>query len=103
MDLLDRVRETIRRYRLLTPETTVVAATSGGSDSVALAHLLHDLDRRGECRLVGLAHFNHQLRPEADRDEAFCVNLAKSLDRPLLVDSADVRELAHQEDRSIED
>jgi tRNA(Ile)-lysidine synthase len=103
MDLLDRVRQTIRRYRLLTPDTTLVAATSGGSDSVALAHLLHDLDRRGECRLVALAHFNHQLRVDADRDEAFCVKLAESLERPLLVDRADVRELARLEDRSIED
>ena len=103
MDLLGRVRETIRRYRLLTPETTVVAATSGGSDSVALVHLLSELDRSGECRLVGLAHFNHQLRAEADRDEAFCVTLANHLGRSLVVDRADVRDLARRESRSIED
>jgi tRNA(Ile)-lysidine synthase len=103
MDLLDRVRETIRRYRLLAPETTVVAATSGGSDSVALAHILHELDRRGECHLAGLAHFNHQLRAEADRDEACCVKLAETLQRPFVVDRADVRELARRENRSMED
>jgi tRNA(Ile)-lysidine synthase len=103
MDLLGRVRETIRRYRLLTPDTTVVAATSGGSDSVALAHLLNDLDRSGECRLVGLAHFNHQLRPEADRDETFCLTLANHMGRSLVVDRADVRDLARRESRSIED
>src|SRR5580765_4328401 len=103
MDLLGRVRETIRRYRLLTPETTVVAATSGGSDSVALVHLLGELDRSGECRLVGLAHFNHQLRAEADRDEAFCVALANHLGRSLVVDRGDVRDLARRENRSIED
>src|SRR5262245_27135554 len=103
MDLLDRVRETIRRHRLLTPETTVVAATSGGSDSVTLAYLLDELDRRGECRLVGLAHFNHLLRGDAARDQAFCVKLAESLGRPLVADSLDVRELARREYRSIED
>src|SRR5215475_14505215 len=103
MNLLDRVRETIRRYGLLAPDTTVVAATSGGSDSVALAHLLHELDRMGACRLVALAHFNHQLRTEADRDEAFCVQLAHQLGRPLVADRADVRDLARRENRSIED
>ena len=103
MDLLDRVRSTIRRYNLLAPDLTVVAATSGGSDSVALACLLESLDRAGECRLIGLAHFNHQLRPDADRDEAFCVRFAASLQRPLIVDRADVRELARQQNRSIED
>jgi len=103
MNLLDRVRETIRRYSLLTPEATVVAATSGGSDSVALAYLLGELDRAGECRLIGLAHFNHQLRTEADRDELLCVQLANDLGRPLIADRADVRDLARRENRSIED
>jgi tRNA(Ile)-lysidine synthase len=103
MNLLDRVRQTIRRYSLLTPETTVVAATSGGSDSVALAYLLEELDRSGSCRLIGLAHFNHQLRTEADRDEVFCVQLASDLGRPLIADRADVRDLARREKRSIED
>jgi tRNA(Ile)-lysidine synthase len=103
MNLLDRVRETIRRYSLLTPEATVVAATSGGSDSVALAYVLDELDRSGVCRLIGLAHFNHQLRTEADRDEMFCVQLANDLGRPLIADRADVRDLARRENRSIED
>lgn len=103
MTLLDCVRETIRRHDLLTPETTVVVATSGGSDSVALAHVLHELDGLGACRLIALAHFNHQLRAEADRDEAFCVQLANAVERPLIADRADVRDLARHQNRSIED
>jgi tRNA(Ile)-lysidine synthase len=103
MNPLGRVRETIRRYSLLSPDTTVLAATSGGSDSVALAYLLSELDRAGACRLIGLAHFNHQLRAEADRDEALCVQLAQRLGRTVIVDRADVRQLAHRENRSIED
>src|SRR6185436_9037099 len=69
----------------------------------ALTHLCNELDRRGECRLVGLAHFNHQLREHAERDETFCVSLAESLGRPVIVDRANVREIAGQERRSIED
>ena len=81
----------------------MVVALSGGSDSVALAHLLRELDLAGEVRLVGLAHFNHQLRPAASGDERFCAEVAGALDQPLLVDRDDVRDLARRERRSIED
>src|SRR5262245_19369625 len=69
MSLIDRVRQFIRDHDLMRAATRVVAAVSGGSDSVALASLLRELHARGEIRLVGIAHFNHQLRPTAGRDE----------------------------------
>jgi len=103
MQLLERVRQTIRRHDLARGDTRVVVALSGGSDSVALAHVLRTLDRTGELRVAGFAHFNHQLRPAASGDERFCADVAAALERPLLVDRADVRDLALRERRSIED
>jgi tRNA(Ile)-lysidine synthase len=103
MQLLERVRQTIRRHDLARADTRVVVALSGGSDSVALAHLLRALDLAGELRVVGLAHFNHQLRPAASGDESFCADVAAALEQPLLVDREDVRDLARRERRSIED
>ena len=102
MQLLDRVRQTIRRHDLARGDTRVVVALSGGSDSVALAHLLRALNLAGELRVVGLAHFNHQLRPGASDDERFCADAAAALDQPLLVDRENVRDLARRERRSIE-
>ena len=55
MQTLDRVRQTITRYRLAAPETRAVAAVSGGSDSVALVHLLKELHTLGSLQLVALA------------------------------------------------
>jgi tRNA(Ile)-lysidine synthase len=103
MDLLQRVRRTIRRHDLAHRDTGVIGALSGGSDSVALAYLLRALDGAGELRLIALAHFNHQLRPAAAADQQFCAEVAAALDRPLVTDAGDVRTLARRERRSIED
>jgi tRNA(Ile)-lysidine synthase len=103
MMLLDRVRRTIGRHALARPDTRVVAALSGGPDSVALAYLLRELHDAGELRLVGLAHFNHQLRPAAAEEEAFCGSVAAALELPLVVGREDVGERMRRERRSIED
>jgi tRNA(Ile)-lysidine synthase len=101
--LMTTVRRTIRRHNLAGPRTRVVVALSGGSDSVALAHLLRELEVAGELIVAGLAHFNHQLRVHADRDEQFSVSTAAAIGRPILVDREDVRLRAGRERRSIED
>ena len=103
MSLLYRVRQTIRQHDLARRDTCVVVAVSGGSDSVALAHLVGELDAAGELRVVGAAHFNHQLRAAADADERFCVSIAASLGWPILTDREDVAARARRERRSIED
>jgi tRNA(Ile)-lysidine synthase len=101
--LLDCVRLFIRRHDLIGPDTRVLAAVSGGSDSVALAHLLRGLDADGELRLAGLVHFNHQLRASAVDDERRAADVARSLNVPILIDRGDVAARARQERRSIED
>jgi tRNA(Ile)-lysidine synthase len=101
--LLHRVRRFVREHGLLRPDTRVIAAVSGGPDSVALAHLLADLAAAGEVQFVALVHLNHQLRETAARDERFCAALAERLGRPLFADRADVRSRADREGRSLED
>ena len=103
MAFADRVLRAIRRYDLLPRGGRVVAAVSGGADSVALLHLLLELQERGELIVAAVAHFNHQLRAEADADEQFCSHLAASVAVRFERGSADVRGLARQEKRSIED
>jgi tRNA(Ile)-lysidine synthase len=100
--LVDRVRRTIFIHRLVEPGRRVVAAVSGGSDSVAMVHVLKSLDTEGVLDLVGLAHLNHRLRVGADADERFCRNLARGLDLPIDVESADVTALAAERGVSIE-
>ena len=103
MDLLDRVRRTIRAHSLARPETRVLLAVSGGSDSVALAYLLTELAQRRELGLAGIIHLNHQLRPAAPDDEAFCGALAARLGLPFFSHRVDVATRARTERRSVED
>jgi tRNA(Ile)-lysidine synthase len=104
MSLRDRTRRTIERHALVAPGGRVLVALSGGPDSVALLHVLVDLQSCGDLILAGVAHFNHQLRGDAaDADERFCRELAASLALPIQVGSADVRDEARRTGRSIED
>ena len=89
---------------MLPPGGRVLAALSGGPDSIALVHVLATLGRRGHLVLAGIAHFNHQLRGAAsDQDEAFCRNVAAGYGVPWVAGRADVREAARRERRSLED
>ncbi len=104
MILSDRVLRTIRRYGLAPQGGRVLVALSGGPDSVALLHLLREIEPSGALSIAGLAHFNHQLRgADADEDEGFCRRMAGALSLPIEVGRADVRALAENERRSIED
>jgi tRNA(Ile)-lysidine synthase len=93
----------MRRHALCPPGSRVLVALSGGSDSVALTLLLLDLARHGDFTIVGLAHFNHQLRPTADRDQQFCASFAEKLGVPLSAETADVRAYAEANALSLED
>jgi tRNA(Ile)-lysidine synthase len=102
--LAARVRRTIRRDDLIPRGARVLVAVSGGADSVALLHLLVELQRAGDVHVCGLAHVHHGLRGEAaDRDEAFCRRLATALDLTAYVEHVDVAGRARAEKRSVEE
>ena len=102
MPLLPRVRRFAARHDLWQPGTRVVAAVSGGSDSVAMLFLLHDLQARGDLELAAVAHVNHQMRSVSGEDEAFCGSLATRLGIPFASTSVDVPALARSRKQSLE-
>src|SRR5258706_5630782 len=101
--VLPRVRKTIERHALCPSGSRVLIGLSGGSDSVALLFLLRELSEHGGFDLAGVAHFNHQLRSAAGRDEAFCRELADRMHLRIVVESADVKGYARGRHLSVED
>ena len=84
--MLDTVKRTIAAYQMLKPGENVLAALSGGADSVALLLSLRELGYP-----VRAFHLNHCLRgAESDRDEAFCRDLCAELGVALTVERVDV-------------
>ena len=100
--MIAAVRRFIAQHDLIPRGSRVVAAVSGGSDSMALAHILRELAEAGTLTLAGLAHVNHQLRPTADRDEAFVRDVAASFGVAFFADRDDVAARARRERSSIE-
>jgi len=95
---LEYVRETVQGHAMLKPGQRVLAAVSGGPDSVALLHLLREL---GYPLVV--AHFDHQTRQgESGADARFVQEMANALALPLAMDSADVEAGAQRSPLSFE-
>lgn len=81
--MLNKLRAFLKEQALLSPGDKVIAAVSGGADSVAMLFALYLL--RDELGItLEAAHFNHHLRgAESDRDEAFVTDFCGRYDIPL--------------------
>jgi len=89
-DLERGVLKAIRDGGLLRQGSTVVAAVSGGADSLCLLHVLARLADGLGVR-VHVAHLDHMLRGAASRaDAAFVAEMARSLGLPCTVEACDV-------------
>ncbi|WP_406677486.1 tRNA lysidine(34) synthetase TilS [Moorella sp. ACPs] len=100
--MLDRVRQTVRRYGLLIPGDKVVVGVSGGPDSLALLHSLRALQEEFGHTLH-VAHLNHGLRPEAAADAEYVRNLALRWGLPVTIESRDVAAYQREHRLSLEE
>jgi len=91
-----------RKWNMIPAGGTVLCAVSGGRDSMALLHLLCELSRQKNFS-VAAAHFNHHLRPTAQRDESFVRTWCEERGIPCFIGGGDVAAFAAAEGRSIED
>ncbi|MEA4830726.1 MAG: tRNA lysidine(34) synthetase TilS, partial [Enterococcus thailandicus] len=103
MKMQDKVLRDIMRKNLINKGDTVVAAVSGGPDSVCLLHGLYQLSSILEIKLHAI-HINHMLRgEESQQDELYVRQFCKKLQIPLQVNSIDIAALAEETGMSVEE
>ncbi|MCM8797366.1 MAG: tRNA lysidine(34) synthetase TilS [Candidatus Omnitrophica bacterium] len=79
--LLEKINQTIKKYALIKRNDRILVGVSGGPDSVTLLYALSRI--RKELNLIlHVAHLDHALRKDSEKDADFVRNLAQSLNIP---------------------
>ncbi len=103
MNLLDKVKQFIRKERLLEGGERIVIGFSGGADSTALLEVLCLLRDEYDLTLVP-AHLHHGFRgEEADEDLRFCRERAACHELELVWERIDGPALARAQSRSVQE
>lgn len=102
-EVLETIEATITKRRLFNAASPVLLMVSGGSDSTALAYIMHDLNERGLVGPLACLHVNHKLRGEAaEADQLFVQALAEALDIPFFCCEVDIALLAAETGGNVE-
>ena len=105
-NIYDEAEKTVNAFSMQKYiESGVLVGLSGGADSVLLLCFLLEYRRRHNLDFsIACVHINHGIRgEEADRDEAFCADLCRSLGVELIVKGFDVPSLARGSHTSLEE
>jgi len=103
MNVIQKVKNTVKEYELLSKGSFVIVGFSGGPDSLCLLSVLQTIKEELSINIFAV-HVNHQLRADAaDRDQAFVENTCATMGIPCHVVSCDVAALARKEGLSTED
>lgn len=78
MKIVQEVKSYIRKNNLLSPGDKVILGVSGGPDSIALLTIMNQIKHDLGIQLH-IAHYNHQLRTTAARDQVFVEKTAQAL------------------------
>ncbi|SMC00069.1 tRNA(Ile)-lysidine synthase [Thermanaeromonas toyohensis ToBE] len=100
--LLEQVRLTIQRYKLLDFGEKVVVGVSGGPDSLALLCSLLELQKELGISLH-VAHLDHRLRENSAQEAAYVRRLAQQWGLPVTVEARDVRTYQREHKLSLEE
>lgn len=102
-NMIDKVKQTMKRYSMLTEGSAVLVGFSGGADSMALLSLLWRLSTENSWEVCAL-HVNHGIRGEdAVQDERVCQKFCQDRKIPFYVLHADIPETARQTGEGLEE
>ncbi len=101
IQLEQRINDYISAQNNLEVDSKIIVAVSGGADSFALLHILHNI--AFPLQLIAV-YVNHELRPlEVPGEIDTISNCCQSLHIPFLSETVQVKQFAVKEKRSIEE
>jgi tRNA(Ile)-lysidine synthase len=100
--MITKVKKYMEKYHMVNSCDKVIVGLSGGADSVCLLFLLKSLSGQMNFALEAV-HVNHQLREEADEEEAFVKNLCCQWGIPCQTFRIDVKQYADSHHLCIEE
>lgn len=91
----------VARYRMIKPDDSILAAVSGGPDSVAMLHALHGLSKETGFKLH-CAHLDHGLRgADSTADAEFVAEFSRELGVPAICEKAHLAGSSEEEARDV--
>jgi tRNA(Ile)-lysidine synthase len=82
----------------ISPEDTIVAGISGGPDSIFLLYFLQEVSKK-----VVVAHINHSLRKDADKEEVFVKKTAENWGLNFESIKKDIKSIAKNHKKGLEE
>ncbi|AJS60748.1 tRNA lysidine(34) synthetase TilS [Paenibacillus sp. IHBB 10380] len=88
--LVEHVLRTAQEKDLWSAHDTIIVAVSGGPDSVALLHVMHEVSQHHTPLNLVCAHVHHGFRAESDEESELVRAAAKELNIPFEMESLDI-------------
>lgn len=98
----DKIKRFIDNHQLIEKNDKILLAVSGGPDSMALLHIMSGLQEQLQFK-IGVAHLNHQLRPEAEAEQQYLKKYCQTYNIVFYSRSVDVLAYARSEKKSLEE
>lgn len=100
--LLRKVITLHRKKRHLPENASLLVAFSGGMDSVALTLALIELKSFFKLKRLALAHINHGIREESDKDEEFALEFAGKKGLEIFVERLKIKKMTQESKENLE-
>ena len=94
-NLIFEVSGSIKKYKFLKKNDSVVAGVSGGPDSVTLLYILNSLKKKLGLKLC-VAHLDHGLRGSSAEDLLFVKKLSATLGLKFISKTIDLKRISQK-------
>ena len=101
--MINKVFETITKFKLIQDGDKIVLGVSGGPDSICMLDILNQLKNDKIKFDIIVAHINHQIREEANQDEKYVQNYCKKNNIKFCVQRIDVKKYANNNKIGLEE